>query len=673
MKTKLFMIISVVLFFFTCRGPNKPKGIEFAWSPDGNYLAMEQINSRELLLIDLDKHITRIDTLAEAPQWSYDGSYILYYKKNKDEKYTGIFCYSMRSKKTKQLIALNNLSSNVSEWKYFTFWSPLKNELVYISMSSDKNWIMQLVAVESGNSKKLRKSSMEPSYIQWSKDGLSIYYVINESDKNTNNGIWKVSTDGNQQRQMIKVNGITALQRSTDGNYWAYIRHSGDKGEYYQLVLTDQKFQTVQTYYSIAGELIQIDWSPDNKKLICVEKKNDSNHNLWLAGFDTKTLLKVTFDNLENYFGWKDNEHFAYTIQYPDQLVPLSRKDEDNKEISELLSGQLSLNQYFISNSRQRELRGYNIFADTYCPTNNKRAYYSAYRDEMNFLQDDKKYIPVIEFSDTDVHYLVRTPDEETNMTLVYYRAGNYSLAKESIIRYWKKKYGINLIPDFSNFREILNNRTVEKDKPYTEILEDEYPLLLGMILLHRRLNETETAAYLLTQIEGLAQNDSSWNKIEDSFAFMDITTYIKYDAIKEGIRDMDMMMSWRPADSLYCANLCFSQAYLMDSMHDRSGLIQNLQKGIALLPENVDTDELLILGQLADKYQDDKEIVSIILPLGDRLLMRDELDSEVGRLLALMYLTHGDKKKAYLAYQKSVADHFDKYELWQSLLEPEQ
>jgi Tol biopolymer transport system component len=672
MKTKLFLIVGIILMlFFACKGPRKPKGNEFAWSPDGKYLAMEQINSDELLLVETGdqgiKQITFVDSKAEAPHWSFDGRYLLYYKRDSEKKTVSVLNYSIIEKQSNMLLTLSNIPDSLYNSNYLTFWSPVANRFAYISKTGKKNWTIETVSTDGRNKNVLLKSVLQPFYPQWSKDGKRLYYALRGAEKKR--GIWSVSSDGKYQKHVLKDQLITALQQSPNGSRWAYIRNFGENNDYYQLIITDADFKPVKKFYRLYQHLKELDWSPNSKQIIFKEEGDDY-RNLWLTGVESQSPIRITFDNLENYFGWRDGIHFAYTIKYPDEIVPLNIKEKDNREMMKMLYGQSQLNKCLISDRQQKVQIGENIYSDTYCSSDGKSAFYIAYKEEMDLLDDDEIYLPVIKFSDEEVHYLIRNHAEEVKMMHLNYRSGDYLAARANMVQYWKQKYQIENIGDFSNFQDIINTRKDDTEKSYYEIMKDECQVLLKMVLLHRRLNDNDIADHLLTEMSGLIKDEESWDHMNDFFSFMIMSTYFKYNAMLEGVKDIDMMMSWRPADSLYIAELNFTQAFLLDVVNERKTMLEKFNNGIAMLPVNVETDNLFTLGFLAERYKHDREVVAAISTFGDHLLLRNKLDDDVARLLAEIYLTKGEQDKAYLAYQKAVTAGFDQHELWQKLFE---
>jgi hypothetical protein len=670
MKYQIFFIFGIiVLLFYTCKDP-EPKGTAFAWSPDGKYLALEQVNSHELLLVAVGgneiKEITLIDTMAEAPHWSHDGRYLLYYQKDKDKKMLSVCIYSMDAKQSKKLFRFNKTPSALFEREYISFWSPVTADFACLVNTNENIWRIHLVSADGSESKVLLTTDSEPLFIQWSQDGRWLYYGVNSAKENKNNGIWSVGIAGSTQKQLWHQNALEALQQSPDGSRWAYVYNSGEKEDVYRLVVTDANFQTVYSWYAISQKFTQIDWSPDGRQMICEE--SGENGNLWLAGFDSKTLLKVTFDDLDSYFGWQDATHYSYTVKYPEEAVSLTKKDEDDREIMQMFSDKIKLNQYFIATNRSKKRFAENIFAERYFAGNGNRAYYIAYNREGDLLANDEIYLPAVEFPDKQIAFLIRNPNEEEKMSHIYYSKGDYSSARASLVEYWKMKYQITDISNFLNFKEILGQRKIDKGKNYYELMEEEIPILLKMILIHRRLNDNETTNHLFSQLAELVKENDSWDNLKDLFSFVLLTTYIKYHAVQEGVQDMDAMMSWRPGDSLYVADLYFAQSFLIDVVHDRIGMLEKLKSGIAILPAKIEEKNLVTLGSIAERYKDDREIVSVILPLGDNLLSREQIENDVAQLLAEMYLTSGEREKAYLAYQKAVTVEFDHDQLWQKL-----
>jgi len=139
----LFLAMLICLFVASCK-ENKPKGDEFCWSPDGNKLAMINVESQELLIVDIEddciENITPIDNYSGekakiyAPTWSTDGQFLLYTKSNKES--LDIFVYSLPGKKHThidnfQITEQENLKGNA-----FPSWSPTLNEILWVTWNN---------------------------------------------------------------------------------------------------------------------------------------------------------------------------------------------------------------------------------------------------------------------------------------------------------------------------------------------------------------------------------------------------------------------------------------------------------------------------------------------------------------------------------------------------------
>jgi Tol biopolymer transport system component/tetratricopeptide (TPR) repeat protein len=673
MKYKIFFVIALILLLFFACNDRKPVGNMFAWSPDGKLLAMVQFNSDELLLIETGeneiKQITIVDTQAVMPQWSFDGRYLLYYKKIKKSERVGIFVYTLANKKSEQVADIpKKLWESDTFWEngYCATWSPVEDTFCYVSQQNEETWLLNSLSVMDNRHRTLLLSRIKPLLPQWSRDGKWIYYVLDNSNKKENRGLWAISHDGSGSRHMIKREEITDFKQSPDGNHWAYTRKIIEKDkEYYQLMITDAEFKTRLSYDRTPQIISNFDWSPDASQIICLMSEDDT-VNLWLAGLKSRRLVKITFDNLVGYDGWHGIDTFSYTVQYPQNVIALSKEEQDSKELMETMSGLLFENIHMQFSGNQFKKIGLNRFFYTLKQETGHSAFYIDRRKPFNFY-GNTIYLPVLMFANGTVKYLGRTASEHVEIAQIYYNQGKFQDAKENLDHYWQQEYQTNDVMDFFAAQSALELMQSGKDSTKLSNIVEEVKngMLFRTVLIFRRTGNLKKAEKLLEQLRIVISDDSSYAQIFDLFSIVLVNAYIEYKQVDEGLRDLEMMLSWRQADSAYIAHTYFSQAFLFEFIDNLQAMKEKIVLGMRFLPHD-GTDEILIW--FIEKYKNNKEISNLLIPTVQRVLVNNNEEKERAQLLAEMYLTHGDREKAYLAYQKAVTAGFDQYKLWQAL-----
>ncbi|HEX9972581.1 MAG TPA: hypothetical protein VGD14_10975, partial [bacterium] len=132
--------VIVALFIVSCK-EDKPKGDEFSWSPDGKKLVLVNVESKELLLAELEddqiKQITPIDSISGEkakiymPGWSRDGSYLLYAKSSKTA--LEILTYAFAENKLTRIDRISIDEKKGIEGKVHVSWSPTMNRVLWLS------------------------------------------------------------------------------------------------------------------------------------------------------------------------------------------------------------------------------------------------------------------------------------------------------------------------------------------------------------------------------------------------------------------------------------------------------------------------------------------------------------------------------------------------------------
>ncbi len=104
-------------------------------------------------------------------------------------------------------------------------------------------------------------------------DGKSVAYTVTTVDKEADelkDALWEISWDGKDDRRLTQDStGVSRVSYSPNGRYIAFISARGDD-EDAQLYVLDRRGGDAQALTSIAGDVIDYQWSPDSQQLVLV-------------------------------------------------------------------------------------------------------------------------------------------------------------------------------------------------------------------------------------------------------------------------------------------------------------------------------------------------------------------------------------------------------------------
>jgi|GEM_PF-2647327 len=692
-KNSLIGLI-LALLLFSCK-ENKPKGDEFSWSPDGKKLALVNVESNELLLVELEanqiKQVTPIDSISDEKAkiylsgWSRDGSYLLYAKSSSSA--LEILTYAIAEQKLTRIDRIPIDEKKGIEGKVFVSWSPTMNRILWLSWNKPGEHLL-FSALPDGKDKKLLIKLVGEKifpFPAWSPDGEWITYSIYIQDGHKNNGLWKMKSDGSENQQIFPTNEITAFQWQPDGSHLAVVKKvvsktnqeqgkSKDSTYLYKLSLIDSNGENESFLSEEKLQIVKLAWSPDGKQLAFFQWQDNSSA-VWVFDLASNQKVKINFNKVQDFFGWGSSDQLFYTTDYPKELVTETKEQKDVRELFETLRGVLNENLLVKTAQFQQSNQNTNIFAFVSGGENNAVAYYKSSKPNVSI---DETYYPVIEFSDGERLYPVRTKAQYIAAADECYLNQNYTAALDHLSHYWEVDLNATNFDAQFNLAKMIEKLKADPDssqfKRNYEALKDG--ALLKTMLTLRKLNQNEKADWLRNQFQKLifhiSVTSENQKDISDEIYWSLMGAYSRYNELAAGISDLDRLRQTDELDSNLIAFTNYAQAILAIQAKQYELSLRKMESAIKFLsPELAELDDIKGLLSLCLSNLNEKRAALLVLILQETMRRFPENKDvfQIYDMLGDVYLKQGQREKAMEAYQTAVVLNFDRHDIWHKIL----
>ncbi|MBN2091868.1 PD40 domain-containing protein, partial [candidate division KSB1 bacterium] len=607
------------------------------------------------------------------PSYSSDGEYVLF-SKSSDKNYQ-IFVWSVSKKSVQKLIELKFSNSKKLDQRINPFWSPKQNQVVWVDWLADRK-SLNSIDIAGKKNQVLFQAQCEKLVPVVVPNHDRISFIIQNKENQSLDGLWSIRSNGTDLQQIYKGDEIQAHQWSPDGRKIAVIReievNKKDQKKTYQqfeLSIADSTGHIESTIFQYDREILDFDWSPDGQK-IAVVTGPDSLKNIWKMDVATGTPVKVTFDNVDRYFGWGNNGEIYFTIKPENNLPVLSPLETELRDISNSLYAKNQENRLIQLLDFKPDFIEENIRSFSSHPTLDYAAYYKVYETG---LFGSTHFCPIVKLP-AGIQMIARDEGLHQLVADEMYLAGKYQLALDHLNQAFAMDFLVDSTIEHFSIKPDLK---IQPDSIQKKILQEKFidiPLM-KLVLILRKMGKIELANayfgiyhdYLNFQLNN---KNTFENKLDES-NWQLLSTYTLYRAFAEGIQDMDELLESLPEDSAYISTSCVVQAVLAVENGQSDLGLDKLKKAILMLPANgSDSNDFPIILSLIERRLEpgmSDKLISVC-ELAVSRLSKNEKIFELYEFLGDRYRKKNQFEKAYSAYQQAAATNPDGHEVWEKL-----
>ena len=692
-KTILVGLI-VMLFVASCK-ENKPKGDEFNWSPDGKKLAMVNVESNELLLLDIEGGKINKTTLIDScsgekakiylPGWSPDGRFLLYAKSRKTAVEIKVYC--LDENKTHQIEYIPIDEKQGGNAKVFASWSPKANRILWLSWNSLAEHLL-FSALPDGKDKKLLIKLIGEKVFPFpacSPDGEWIAYSVYLGDGYKNNGLWKMKFNGSENQLIFSTNEVTAFEWQPDGSNLAIVQkvvlrkteeqgNSADPNYHYKLSLIDSNGNNERILLEDKLQIVELGWSPDGKQLVFFEVQDDS-RDIWIVNLSSKQKVKLNFNKVQNFYGWDGSGHVFYTTDYPEELVTQTKEQEEMRELLASLKSVQKENLFFkCDNFRQKKIAE-NIFAFSLSTDASKAAFYKSFQPA---ILGEEIFFPVIDFDNARQFYPARTRGQHASAADACYLNEKYQDALDHLSQYWDMDLNSPDLKVKFDVDQVIGNMTTDHDSSqFVRIAVGlKNGALLRTVMTLRKLNQAENADWLFDQVKKLSlhiysSEQDKKDKLDEIFWTL-MGNYSRYNEFTSGIQDLDRFLQSEKPDSSLITYVNYTQFVMAFENGEYDMALEKMKTAIEFLPKKLaelnDIADLLMLYRSNFSRRQEAMLVPILHQLINRFPNHKHV-SQIYEMLGDLQLKRDRRDEALAAYQSAVVKEFDNHEIWDKIL----
>ncbi len=264
------------------------------WSPDGSHIAfLRELPDQKvgIYVVPLLGGTARklAETYGLPFSWSPDGEFMAVAERNSREEPFSLFLLSVKTGEKRRLTFPPN--------QYFgdinTVFSPDGKTLAFMRASSISAWDIYLVPVVGGEPKRLTSDNTLLDGLDWTADGREIVFSSPRSGGTAS--LWKIAVSGGEPERLSLV-GLNAFNPSVSrqGNRLVYV-HSLADSNIWRIATPNSNSQDSVNTRLISSTSYDISpvYSPDGNRIAFVSGRSGSSE-IWICNSDGSMPVQLT-------------------------------------------------------------------------------------------------------------------------------------------------------------------------------------------------------------------------------------------------------------------------------------------------------------------------------------------------------------------------------------------